>query len=78
MTLPVLLQEHRTLEGMNRTSSVLVDGSAIGTDPLFYSAGVLTPESSDDPWPPTARMQTGSKRSAVAYAGRRRQLLMDD
>ena len=66
----MLLQEHRTLEGMKRTTSVLVDGSAIGTDPLFYSAGVLTPESSEDPWPPTARLDIGNKRSAVAYAGR--------
>lgn len=50
---------------------MLVDGSEIGTDPLFYSAGVLTPDSSEDPWPATAVMQAGSKRTAVAYAGRR-------
>ena len=35
-------QEYRTLHGLPRPSSVLVDGSDIGTDPLFYSAGVLT------------------------------------
>ena len=63
------LQEYRTLHGLPRTSSVLVDGSDIGTDPLFYSAGVLTEESPDDPWPPTAVLQPGSKRSAVAYVG---------
>jgi hypothetical protein len=48
---------------------VLVDGSDIGTDPLFYSAGVLTEESPDDPWPSTAVLLPGSKRSAVAYVG---------
>ena len=57
---------------MGRKTSALVDGSAIGTDPLFYSAGVMTPESIEDPWPATAIMQAGSKRAAVAYAGRRR------
>ena len=36
------VQEYRTLHGLPRPSSVLVDGSDIGTDPLFYSAGVLT------------------------------------
>ena len=35
-------QEYRTLHGLPRPSSVLVDGSDIGTDPLFYSAGTLT------------------------------------
>ena len=53
-----------------------MDGSAIGTDPLFYSAGVLTAESSEDPWPATAVIEPGSKRTAVAYAGRR--LLLAD
>jgi len=38
----IIMQEYRTLHGLPRPSSVLVDGSDIGTDPLFYSAGTLT------------------------------------
>lgn len=30
------------VQGVERTRSVLVDGSAIGTDPLFRAAGILT------------------------------------
>ena len=42
MFAPCAPQEYRTLHGLPRPSSVLVDGSDIGTDPLFYSAGTLT------------------------------------
>lgn len=30
------------VQGVERERSVLVDGSAIGTDPLFQAAGILT------------------------------------
>lgn len=38
-TFSFYLREHRVLQGMQRSSSVLVDASVIGTDPLFNSAG---------------------------------------
>ena len=41
-TFSFYLREYRALQGMPRSTSVLVDASIVGTDPLFYSAGVLT------------------------------------
>ena len=41
-TFSFYLREYRALFGINHTTSVLVDSSAIGTDPLFLSAGVIT------------------------------------
>lgn len=40
-TFSFYLREYRMLSGINRTTSVLVDASVIGTDPLFQSAGVV-------------------------------------
>ena len=37
----LLQREHRVLSGSPRSSSVLVDASVIGTDPLFNSAGTV-------------------------------------
>lgn len=39
--LVVTQREHRVLNGSPRSSSVLVDASVIGTDPLFNSAGTV-------------------------------------
>ena len=40
-TFSFYLREYRALFGINRTSTVLVDASVIGTDPLFQSAGIV-------------------------------------
>jgi hypothetical protein len=41
-TFSFYLREYRALQGLPRGTSVLVDASIVGTDSLFYSAGVLT------------------------------------
>ncbi len=41
-TFSFYLQELRTLRGVPRKHSVLVDASIIGTDPLFHLAGYLS------------------------------------
>ena len=40
-TFSFYLREYRALHGMPRETSVVVDASAVGTDPLFYSAGTV-------------------------------------
>ena len=40
-TFSFYLREHRALNSIPRSSSVLVDASVIGTDPLFNSAGTV-------------------------------------
>lgn len=40
-TFSFYLREFRVLNGIPRSSSVLVDASVIGTDPLFHSAGTV-------------------------------------
>jgi hypothetical protein len=40
-TFSFYLREYRVLNGLPRSSSVLVDASVIGTDPLFNSAGTI-------------------------------------
>ena len=40
-TFSFYLREYRVLNGVPRSSSVLVDASVIGTDPLFNSAGTV-------------------------------------
>lgn len=40
-TFSFYLREYRVLSGIPRSSSVLVDASVIGTDPLFNSAGTV-------------------------------------
>lgn len=40
-TFSFYLREYRVLSGVPRSSSVLVDASVIGTDPLFNSAGTV-------------------------------------
>ena len=40
-TFSFYLREYRVLRGIPRSSSVLVDASVIGTDPLFNSAGTV-------------------------------------
>lgn len=40
-TFSFYLREFRVLSGIPRSSSVLVDASVIGTDPLFNSAGTV-------------------------------------
>ena len=40
-TFSFYLREHRALSSIPRSSSVLVDASVIGTDPLFNSAGTV-------------------------------------
>ena len=41
-TFSFYLREFRVLNGLARASSVMVDASVIGTDPLFMSAGTVT------------------------------------
>ena len=40
-TFSFFLREYRTLGGLPRSASVLADASAIGTDPMFVSAGTI-------------------------------------
>ena len=40
-TFSFFLREYRTLQGLPRSSSVLVDASIIGTDALFNTAAVI-------------------------------------
>lgn len=40
-TFSFFLREYRTLQGLPRSSSVLVDASIIGTDALFNTAAVV-------------------------------------
>ena len=40
-TFSFFLREHRTLQGLPRSSSVLVDASVIGTDALFQAAATI-------------------------------------
>ncbi len=40
-TFSFFLREFRALSGTPRSASLLVDASAIGTDPLFASAGTV-------------------------------------
>jgi hypothetical protein len=40
-TFSFYLREYRALASIPRSSSVLVDASIIGTDPLFHSAGTV-------------------------------------
>ena len=41
-TFSFYLQQFRTLQGLPKASSVLVNASIISTDPLFSSAGVIS------------------------------------
>lgn len=40
-TFSFYLREYRALQGIPKSSSVLVDASAIGTDFLFQAAGIV-------------------------------------
>ena len=40
-TFSYFLREYRTLGGLPRSASVLADASAIGTNPMFVSAGTI-------------------------------------
>ena len=40
-TFSFFLREYRVLAGLPRSTSVIVDTSRIGTDPLFHSAGTV-------------------------------------
>ncbi len=42
-TFSFFMREYRLMHGKPRSTSVLVDASAILTDPLFYSAGLIVP-----------------------------------
>mmetsp|Transcript_9294 Transcript_9294/g.27924 ORF Transcript_9294/g.27924 Transcript_9294/m.27924 type:complete len:628 (+) Transcript_9294:75-1958(+) len=65
-TYSFFLSEYRTLQGMATARSVLVDGSKIGTDPLFQSAGVLNmPEGG---WPNVTAVYQQNSQQASASA----------
>ena len=42
-TFSFFMREYRLLHGRPRSTSALVDASAITTDPLFYSAALMMP-----------------------------------
>lgn len=48
-TFSFFMREYRLLHGKPRATTALVDASAITTDPLFYSAGLMMPYPSDQP-----------------------------